>query len=175
MAGILIFLIISFMIAFIVTRSVWVRVESNEILRIEIHLPVFALVLTKKNKNKKQKQKKEKELSALTYISIIIKTLKRFDSCELVIEKISPSDKKKEFKASTMTRPYGYQSLIYALIAYLGTKVEKITLKENAVTFAPGNPNFVFDITVKGRLYEIAFGVLCLLKNIKKEKRLSFS
>ncbi|MBE6532961.1 MAG: hypothetical protein E7676_05615 [Ruminococcaceae bacterium] len=176
MAGILIILILSFMIAFIITRSVWVRVINGELLRIEFHLPVFALILTKKNKSKGEKQKKKRrELSALTYIAIIIKTLKRFDRCEVAIDKVSPPQKEEKFKASTLTKPYGYQSLIYTIVAYLETKVRKLTLKENAVAFIPSNPLFLCDITVKGRLYEIALGAFCLYKNIQKEKRLSFS
>lgn len=176
MAGILIILILSFMIAFIITRSVWVRVINGELLRIELHLPVFALILTKKNKSKGEKQKKKRrELSALTYIAIIIKTLKRFDRCEVAIDKVSPPQREEEFKASTLTKPYGYQSLIYTIVAYLETKVRKLTLKENAVAFIPSNPLFLCDITVKGRLYEIALGAFCLYKNIQKEKRLSFS
>ncbi len=176
MAVILIFLILSFTIAFIITRRVWIRVKNGENLRIELHLPILALILTKKNKEMDKKQnKKAKKLSAPTYISIIIKTLKRFDGCEVVVDKISPPQKDKSFKASTLTKPYGYQSLIYALIAYLETKVERITLKENAVAFVPDNPLFLCDITIKGRLFEIALGAFCLYKNIQKEKRLSFS
>ncbi len=176
MAGIFIFLILSFMIAFILTREVWVRVKNGEFLRIEFHLPIFALILTKKNKSKAEKRRsKEKSLSATTYIRIIIKTLKRFEKCELIVEKISPPQKLREFDYSTLTKPYGYQSLIYAIIAYLETKVEKLTLKENAVTFIPGNSLFLCDITIKSTLFEIAFGAFCLYKNIRKEKRLSFS
>lgn len=174
MAGIFIFLILSFMIAYILTREIWVRVKNGEFLRIEFHLPIFALILTKKNKSK-AKKRKGKGLSATTYVRIIIKTLKRLEKCELIVEKISPPQKMREFDYSTLTKPYGYQSLIYAIIAYLETKVEKLTLKENAVTFIPGNSLFLFDITIKSNLFEIAFGAFCLYKNIRKEKRLSFS
>ncbi len=176
MAGILIFIILSFMIAFILTRRMWVNVKNGEFLRIEFHLPIFALILTKRNKNKSEKQKKkQKELSALTYVRIVVKTLKRFEKCEVIVKKIAPPQKMKEFSYSTLTKPYGYQSLIYALIAYLETKVEKLTLKEDAVTFIPGNSLFLCDITIKARLYEIAIGAYCLYRNIRKEKRFSFS
>ena len=176
MAGILIFLILSFMIAFILTRVSWVNVINGEFLRIEFHLPIFALILKKRNKSKAEKQRdKAKGLSALTYIRIIVKTLKRFEKCEVIVKKITPPQKMREFDYSTLTRPYGYQSLIYALIAYLETKVEKLTLYENAVTFVPDNSLFLCDITVKARLYEIAIGVVCLYRYIKKEKRFSFS
>lgn len=176
MAGILIFLILSFMIAFILTRISWINVINGEFLRIEFHMPIFALILTKKNKSKAEKKKaKVKDLSALTYVRIIVKLLKRFDKSEIIIKKIIPPEKAREFTYSTLTKPYGYQSLIYAIIAYLETKVEKLSLKENAVSFIPGNSLFQCDITVKARLYELIIGVFCLYRSIKKEKRLSFS
>lgn len=176
MAGILIFLILSFMIAFILTRISWINVINGEFLRIEFHMPIFALILTKKNKSKAKKKKaKVKDLSALTYVRIIVKSLKRFDKSEIIIKKIIPPEKEREFTYSTLTKPYGYQSLIYAIIAYLETKVEKLSLKENAVSFIPGNSLFQCDITVKARLYELIIGVFCLYRSIKKEKRLSFS
>lgn len=164
------------MIAFILTRVSFVNVINGEFLRIEFHMPIFALILTKRNKSKAEKKiAKSKELSAFTYIRIIIKSLKRFDKSEVIVKKIIPPEKAREFTYSTLTKPYGYQSLIYAIIAYLETKVEKLTLKENAVCFIPGNSLFQCDITVKARLYELIIGAFCLYRNIKKEKRFSFS
>lgn len=176
MAGILIFLILIFTLLFVATRKVWVRVIKGEFLTIEFHLPIFALVLTKEGESRQKKQgKKKKELSALTYVRVFAKTLKRFEKCELVIKKIAPPEKPSNFGYSTLVKPYGYQSLIYSLIAYLDTKVQKITLCENAVTYIPDNPIFLCDITVKAKLFEILFGAYCLYKNIKKEKGFSFS
>ena len=176
MAGALIPLILSFMLLFALTREVWVRVINREFLTIEIHLPIFALILTKENKSKQKKSsKKQKKLSALTYIQIFTKTLKRLEKCELVIKKLAPPQKQSSFSYSTVIKPYGYQSLIYGLIAYLDTRVQRVTLCENAVTYIPDNPIFLCDVTVKARLFEILFGAFCLYKNIKKEKRYSFS
>ena len=81
----------------------------------------------------------------------------------------------REFGYSYLIKPYGYQSLIYTLIAYLETKVEKLTLEKNAVNFIPGNSLFLCDVTVKAKLYKIALAVFCLYRNINKEKRISFS
>ena len=176
MAGILIFLVLSFMLFFALTREVWVRVINGEFLTIEFHLPIFALILTKENEGESNKRSEKKnELSALTYIRIFVKTLKRFEKCELVIKKLSPPQKSSRFSYSALVKPYGLQSLIYSLIAYLDTKVQRITLCENAVTFIPDNPIFLCDVTIKARLFEIIFGAFCLYKNIKKEKRYSFS
>lgn len=176
MHGFLIVIILLALVLFILSRDVWVKVKNGEFLIIEIHLPILAIILTKKNKKKSEKQKKKaKELSAPTYIRIIIKELKRFEKCEVVINRVTPPHKANNFSYSTLTKPYGYQSLIYAVIAYLETKVEKLTLKENAVSFIPGNSLFLCDITIKARLYRIAFGAYCLYRNINKEKRLSFS
>ena len=55
MAGALIPLILSFMLLFALTRDVWVKVINREFLTIEIHLPIFALILTKENKSKQKK------------------------------------------------------------------------------------------------------------------------
>ena len=176
MHGFLISVILLFLLLFILTREVWIKVQNGELLIIEIHMPIFAIILTKENKREgKKHKKKEKELSALTYVKIIIKELKRFEKCEVIINRVTPPHKANNFSYSTLTKPYGYQSLIYAVIAYLETKVEKLTLTENAVRFIPGNSLFLCDITIKSRLYRIAFGAFCLYRNINKEKRLSFS
>ena len=176
MVGILIFIIISFTLAFILTREVWVKVKNGEFLIIEFHFPIFALVLKKENSSGAKKHKKNaKKLSALTYIRIIVKTLKRFQECKIIIKRITPPQKMREFGYSYLIKPYGYQSLIYTLIAYLETKVEKLTLEKNAVNFIPGNSLFLCDVTVKGKLYKIALASFCLYRNINKEKRISFS
>ena len=176
MAGIFIFLLLAFSVLFILNAPVMLNVKNSESLKIEIHMPIFALHLTKrKSKSKKRKGKKEKSLSALTYISIITKTLKRFGECTLIVKRVVPPQKTKDFTYSTLLRPYGYQSLIYSLIAYLRTNMKRLVLLPGAVTFVPGCEIFLCDVTITGRLYQIAYGAFCLYKNIRKEKRFSFS
>ena len=151
---------------------VTVNVIKSECVKIEIHLPLFSLHFTKR---KKKSQKGKKSLSARTYISIIAKTLKRFDGCTLVVKRVAPPQRSEDFSLSTLIKPYGYQSLIYAALAYIKTHMQELVLLPGAVAFIPDNRVFLFDAAIKGRLYKIAFGAFCLYKNIRKEKRLSFS
>ena len=57
MAEVQIILILSFLIFFISTRRVWVRIIKKEVLRVEFHLPLLALHLIG-NRDKKNKKKK---------------------------------------------------------------------------------------------------------------------
>ena len=172
---ILIFLLTAFLVLYILNAPVMLNVKKDERLKIEIHFPILALHLTKsENDSKKSKGESSKSLSALTYISIISKTLKRFDECTLIIRRIVPPQRIKKFTYSTLVLPYGYQSLIYSLIAYLRTNMKSLVLLPGAVAFIPEGETFLLDLTLRGRLYRIAYGAFCLYKNIRKEKRLSF-
>ena len=173
--GILIFLLLAFLVLYILNAPIMLNVKNDESLKIEIHFPIFALHLTKrKADSEKSKEKSQKSLSALAYISIISKTLKRFGECGLIIRRIVPPQRIKKFTYSTLVIPYGYQSLIYSLIAYLRTNMKSLVLLPGAVEFIPDNETFILDLTLSGRLYRIAYGAFCLYKNIRKEKRLSF-
>ena len=62
MVGVLIGLIISFLLFFVLTRKVWVRVIKEEKLRVQFHLPLLALHLISEDKSK-QTEDKDKKLS----------------------------------------------------------------------------------------------------------------
>ena len=60
MAGLLIFILLSFALFYYLTRIVWVRIIKGEEFIIELHLPIFAIYLIKR-KDKGDNNKKAKK------------------------------------------------------------------------------------------------------------------
>ena len=52
-----IWLIISFLIFYVITRTVWVRIIKEECLKIELHLPLSAIKLSFPKEDDKKKSK----------------------------------------------------------------------------------------------------------------------
>ena len=66
MAGILISLLLVFLVFFIMTRTVWVRIIKGKDFKVEIHLPILAIHIVKKNDNgdkRKNPKSKDKKIS----------------------------------------------------------------------------------------------------------------
>lgn len=173
MAEVQIGLILSFLFLFILTRTVWVRVIKEERFRIELHLPLLALFLVNEEKdNKKQKKSKETDkLSARAYIRAIAGALARVKKCEVIIKRVVLPCKIEEFNGFSLVKPFGYQGLIYSLIAYLETKTQRLTLEDNAIISSPDIRNTQFYVTVKLSLFNLIFGLLALRRGINEEKR----
>lgn len=171
MAEVQIGLILSFLFFFVLTRRVLVRIIKEERLRIEIHLPLLALYLYGK-KDKKEKRKKETDkLSTRAYIRIIAGTLRRVRKCEVVVKKITLPCKVDSFSTMTLVKPFGYQGLIYAVIAYLKTKAHKLMLEDNAIISSPDVTEAQYYVTVKLRLFELIYAILTFRRGVYEEKR----
>ena len=171
MAGVQIVLIFSFLCFFILTRVVWVRIIKREVLKIEIHLPLLAIHLIG-NRDKKQKKKKETEkLSARAYIRVIAGTLSRVKDCEVNIKKITLPCKTDSFSTFTLVKPFGYQGLIYAVIAYMKTKAKDLTLNDNAIISSPDVTEVQYYVTVKLRLFKLIYAILTFRRGVYQEKR----
>ena len=169
MAEVQIGLILIFLFFFVLTRRVWVRIIKEKVLRIEIHLPLLALYLYG-DKNKKKKKETEK-LSARAYIRIIAGTLKRTKNCEVEIKKVVLPCKVDSFGTMTLVKPFGYQGVIYAAVAYLKTKAKELTLCNNAIISSPDVTETQFYVTVKLRLFELIYALLTFRRGVYEEKR----
>ena len=169
-----IWLIISFLFIFVITRTVWVRIIKEECFKIELHLPLWALKLSFPKDDKKKKSKgKEKtdNISARAYLRIFGNTLERLRRSKVIIKKVTLPMKDNDFSSMTLVTPFAYQGLIYAAIAYLRTKTEKLTIFDNAVTSSPDTQEIQFYLTVKLRLYQLIYAILTVKRGIDEEKR----
>lgn len=170
MAGVLIGLILMFLLFFILTRKVWVRVIKEEKLRVQFHLPLLALHLISEDKSK-QTESKDKKLSTRAYIRVIAGTLARIGECELLIKRIILPCKVGSFDGMALVRPFGYQGLIYAVIAYLKTKTQRLSLEDNAIISSPDVTRARYYITAKLRLYQLIYALLTFKRGINEEKK----
>ena len=170
MAEVQIILIFSFLCFFILTRVVWIRIIKRDLLKIEIHLPLLAihLIFPKSEKNKKKETEK---ISARAYLKIIADTLRRVWDCEINIKEIALPCKTDSFSGLTLVKPFGYQGLIYAVVAYLKTKAKHLTLEDNAIISSPDVTESQYYLTVKLRLYKLIYALLTFRRGVYEEKR----
>lgn len=170
MAGVLIGIILSFLLFFIVTRTVWVRVIKEQMSKVEIHLPLLALQLRFGNNDRRGRKKEKSKLGARSYIKIISGTISRIKGCELVIKRVAIPCKINSFGAATLLSPFGYQSLVYAAIAYLKTKTQRLAIEDNAIISSPDISETQFYFTVKLRLYQLLYALITIKRGVEKEK-----
>ena len=170
MAEVQIILIFSFLCFFILTRMVWVRIIKREVLKIEIHLPLLAIHLIFP-KSKKAKKTETERIGTRAYIKIIAGTLKRVWDCEINIMEISLPCNNDSFSGLTLVKPFGYQGLIYAAVAYLKTKAKHLTLEDNAIISSPDVTEAQYYVTVKLRLFKLIYALLTFRRGIYEEKR----
>ena len=175
MAGVLIVIILSFLFFFILTRKVWVRVIKEENFRLQFHLPLLSLHLTKRKKQesdkKDQSSKSKTRLGIRSYFRIVTSTLDHVENCEITVKQVILPCKTGNFSASTLVSPFGYQGLIYTVIAYLKTKTKNLVLEDNAIISSPDVTETQFYLTVKLRLYQLIYALLTLKIGINKEER----
>ena len=180
MAGVLIGLILLFLLFFILTRMVLVRVIKGEYLEVQFHLPLLALFLSNADKKKdgeltekevRREKEKDPRLSARAYIRVVAGTLARVKDCELTVKRVILPCKTDNFGSFTLVNPFGYQGLIYAVIAYLQTKAKRLVLEDNAIISSPDVTVTHFYLTVKLRLFQLIHALLTLRRGINEEKR----
>ena len=170
MAEVQIILIFSFLCFFILTRVIWVRIIKRDLLKIEIHLPllVIHLVFPKKEKTKKKETEK---ISARAYLKIVTNVIRKVWDCEINIKEISLPCKTDSFSGLTLVKPFGYQGLIYAVVAYLKTKAKHLTLEDNAIISSPDVTEAQYYLTVKLRLFKLIYALLTFRRGVYEEKR----
>ncbi len=157
---IIIFALISAITAFTLTRHTYVKIKKNDVWRVELHFTLSAIHLEKtivgKTDSDSKRTKKKKRRSASYYRAVFRRINELFEVAEVEINKLSvPSEDREDFDSRTMTRPWRYHTAISALLAYLRTKSEKLTVDDNAIILNPDTDRFSIDMTVKVRLYHL--------------------
>lgn len=173
MAGLFIFLLLSFLLFYILTRVTWVRIIKGESFKAEIHLPIFSIHLIKRDDNgdnKKKTSEKDKPLF-FGYIRIITGVVARMKNAKIEVKKILLPVNTEDFDKSAILRPLRQHALICAFIAYLRTKTEKLTLDDNAITLSPDIDVLHCYVTIKLRLYQLIHGLLSVRHSIYEEKK----
>ena len=172
MAGLLIFLLASFLLFYYLTRIVWVRIIKAEKFKIEIHLPILSLHFTKKSKTGDENQKKKRNTpSFFGYFRIITGVAERIKDSKIIVKQIVLPIKSEDFDKSAILRPLRQQALICAFIAYMRTKAKTIILKDDAITLSPDVQALQCYITVKLRLYQLIYGLLSVRHAIYEENK----
>ena len=171
-----IWLIISFLILFVLSRTVWVRIIKEEKFSFELHLPLLALCITedrRKDEKKKDINKKNKadKISTRAYIRIFSSALERIRKSTVIVKRVILPLNLSNFDSMTLVTPFAYQGLVYTIIAYLKTKTDKLIIEDNAIISSPDISKIQFYITVKLRLYQLIYALLTVKRGIEEEKR----
>jgi hypothetical protein len=145
-----------------------VRVIKEGKMSFELHLPLLAVCLS--SDDNKEKNKTDKKLGIISYLGIIANALSKIDDCDLVISNITLPCKAADFEGASLVKPFGYQTLIYSIIAYFKTKVRSLVLLDNAVISSPNVSKTQFFITFKLSLFHLIRVGLSINRSIKKEK-----
>ena len=167
MAGIGIFLCLVSAVLFIFTRKIFIKIKKNDLLKIEIHFPILALHLTERKGEKKAKKTKKRNYIAI--YKIIRDAADTLDGCEVLIKSIELPLRSDPEDEGAFTKPLTYQAFIYSLLAYIDTKVQKLTLYSGAVISTDKASGFSCDITVKGRLYRLLYTLLLIYRRTRRE------
>ena len=167
MAAILILIILIFLCLYLLSSEIWIRIIKEDVLRIELHTPLFALCFAENNNGRKKKKEK---LSYLAYIRIISAVVEKAKNTKIEIKRIMIPIEQEGLTAGRLAKPFGYQYLIFSLIAYFREKIKKIDIENNALILCPDIKKAQFYLTLKTKLYEIISAYLAYRWQIKKEK-----
>ena len=140
-------------------------------MKIEIHLPIFALHLIKRDADHNYQKKNTKEISYHGYFRIIKSALEKINNTEIIVNKVIIPIKSNEFDKSDIIRPLRQHALICAFFAYLRTKTQKLILSDNAIALSPDVDKFHFHAILKLRLYKLIYGLISVSHSINEEKK----
>jgi hypothetical protein len=87
-----------------------------------------------------------------------------------VIKRVALPCKINSFGAATLISPFGYQGLVYAVIAYLKTKIQRLAIEDNAIISSPDISETQFYFTLKLRLYQLLYALMTIRRGVKEEK-----
>lgn len=170
MSEILILLCLFTAVFFILTRRIFIRIEKAKVLKIEIHFPVFALCLTERRGARKEKKKKSaRSQDYLAIFRLIGDAADTLKNCRVTIKRIELPLKGEANNSGAFTKPIIYQSIIYSLLAYIDTKVQKLTLYSGAVATSGRANSFSCDVTVEGRLFRLLYTAIFVYYRIRRD------
>lgn len=170
MAGIFISMFTFVLVLFIVSRIVWINVIKDDELRLELHLPIIAIHLTKSKSTNKSKRNKKKKRFPTRYKTIAKPLSNLISKSEIIIKRIEFPEKHGEISNATFTRPIKYGSAFFALCAYLRAKAEKLTVYDDQIVLSSDNSAIQFNFTVRIRLYRLINATLAIFLGVMKDK-----
>ena len=168
MVGISVFMLTSFCVIFIFTRTVWIKVIRSDGFKLELHMPILAIEFSRRQKKPPKKKRrgggKGYNLESSAYLRIVSSLMRIIEHSRVKVTKISVS-------SSGGENLYLYFPFIYSFLAYFKTKAKKITINDDAIILSPDNQGFLLELTVKVELYRFLFSIVTLFYDIKKQKR----
>lgn len=165
MVGISIFLLLSFCLFIILTRRIWIKIEKENDLELEIHFPILAICLTKskaRNATNTRIKRRTPTLSDYPRIISALSQLLAFSELEISKFKLPLTD--------NTAKIYKYHTFFYYAVAYLKEKTKKLTISTDGLILSPDVKRFSFDLTLKTELYRLLLCGIRLSKGIIKEK-----
>ena len=169
MAALLILILVLFLLFYIFSQTIWVRIISEDVFKIEIHMPLLSLLL--KSNNSRDKKKCGPRLSPLAYLRIISAVIDKLNKSSVEIKSICIPINEIKQSGSSILRSFVYQYLIFSVIAYFKSKTNKISFEDNAFVLSPDIDEFHFYITIKSRLYEFVYAAWMFKKRFNFEMK----
>ena len=169
-AKIYIILSVTTILLFILTRKVHFRIKKDEHLIFSIGFMLFKLEFIKKQGSFEEKTEIERGIppeidEVFSLISILISYTKK---CTITLHKLSIS-----LDQPTHTNPmlyFGLRAVVSSFIAYIDSRVEKLTIADNAFILDPDR-NFLIDIDIGIGLFNlIILAARLIAKGIKMGK-----
>ena len=164
-----ILLLVCFCLFYYLTRFVWVKIIKDEQFKVEIHLPIFAVHLVKKDDQGDDTDKKDNPMF-FGYIRIITGAVSRLKQAIIEIDKIKLPINNKDFEKASILKPMRQSAYVYAFVAYMRTKAKKLILSDNAITLSPDVNALQCYVTVKLRLYQLIYALISIMHSIYEEK-----
>ena len=168
---ILVLLILSFLLFFVLTQEVMIKLIKKESIIVELHLQIIAISFNVGTKNKDNPKKKKKSEDSRKKREIILNSVFRLaERGEIKIDKLALPYFQTNGYFSPFFLPIGYKAFVSTLLAYIETRTKKMTLGEDALILSPDINNIQCEITVKSRLFRIIHTVFRYIVYIFKEK-----
>ncbi len=173
MAIISVFMLLSFCLFFVLTRMIWIRLIKYDELKVEIHLPIIAIVLSKskeQNKGNTQKKRGRDKDSSSVDLRIILYVIKLIDHSKIKINHFSLPKTEEESKA------YLYNAAIFTALAYLKSKSQKLILTHDALVLFSDSKTLELELISKIHLYRLIRFILPTLRKklkVKYRKRMN--
>ena len=169
-AKIYIILSVTTILLFILTRKVHFRIKKDEHLIFSIGFMLFKLEFIKNQGSFEEKTEIESGIppdidEVFSLISILISYTKK---CTITLHKLSIS-----LDQPTHTNPmlyFGLRAVVSSFIAYIDSRVEKLTIADNAFILDPDR-NFIIDVDIGIGLFNlIILAARLIAKGIKMGK-----
>ena len=171
MAGISIFLIIAFLLFFILTRETRIKLTKYDILKIELHFQIVALVFINKKKNGDNKHNKSRSTTRREKRRIITTLFRVLKRGELFVFRLALPYEEIGGNIGFSAGHIGYNILLSSLISYFETKTKRLIVADDAIVFSPDVTSFQYDVTLKCKLYELIYAIVTLAIGIWKERK----